>query len=304
MDAMSEPDVSAALVRAGLPADAPARRLAGLTNLNYLVDAPDGRVVLRIPGEGTSEYIDRRIEEVAARATAAVGVNAEVLFFDASDGLMVTRFVEGAVTMTPDGFRDLGSVARAADVIKRLHTTSDRFAVDFQLFPQLDAFKRILREKGTRLPDEWAAVEEMAMRTEQTLLASPRPTVPSHCDPLCENFLDTGSRMFLIDYEYGGNNDPMWDLGDLSVEGSFTPEQDAVLLQAYFGHEPPAHEIGRMVAYKGLCDVLWSLWGWVQFANENPVDDFWAYGLNRFRRCADLMGSPEYEPHLAAIAAT
>ena len=77
--------------------------------------------------------------------------------------------------------------------------------------------------------------------------------------------------MFLIDYEYGGNNDPMWDLGDLSVEGSFTPEQDAVLLQAYFGHEPPAHEIGRMIAYKALCDVMWSLWGWVQFANGKRV---------------------------------
>lgn len=301
---MSEPDIAAALVRAGLPADAPTRRLAGLTNLNYLVDTPDGRVVLRIPGEGTSEYIDRRAEEIAAKATAAAGVNAEVLHFDVSDGLMVTRFVEGATTMSPDGFRDLGSVTRAGEVIRRLHTTSDRFAVDFQLFPQIDTFKRILREKGTRLPDEWPEIEALAVRTEETLLAAIRPTVPSHCDPLCENFLDTGTRMFLIDYEYGGNNDPMWDLGDLSVEGEFTAEQDAVLLQAYFGHEPPAYEVGRMTAYKALCDVLWSMWGWVQFANENPVDDFWAYGLRRFRRCADLMSSDDYGRHLAAIVAS
>jgi len=303
MDAMSDADVSAALVRVGLPADSPVRRLAGLTNLNYLVDTPDGRVVLRIPGEGTSVYIDRRSEEIAARATAAVGVNAEVLHFDATDGLMVTRFVEGATTMTPDGFRDLGSVARAGEVLRRLHTTSDRFAVDFQLFPQLATFNTILAEKGTRLPDEWAEVEALAQRTEDVLLASPRATVPSHCDPLCENFLDTGTRMYLIDYEYGGNNDPMWDLGDLSVEGSFGPEQDALLLRSYFGHEPTAHDVGRMTAYKALCDVLWSLWGWVQFAKGNPVDDFWAYGLARFRRCADLMVTAAYQEHLAAISA-
>ena len=300
---MSDIDVSTALGRAGLPTDAPAQRLAGLTNLNYLVTAGDDRFVLRIPGAGTSEYIDRRAEEIAARATAAAGVNAEVVFFDSSDGLMVTRFVDGATTMTPDGFRDLGAVARAGDVIRRLHTRSDRFAVDFQLFPQIDGFKRLLAEKGATLPDGYAEVETLAVATEQTLLTAPRATVPSHCDPLCENFLDTGSRMFLIDYEYGGNNDPMWDLGDLSVEGSFTADQDAVLLRSYFGHEPPAHDVGRMVAYKALCDVLWSLWGFLQHANGNPVDDFWAYSTRRFERCAALMSSDDYGARLAAIRA-
>ncbi len=63
--------------------------------------------------------------------------------------------------------------------------------------------------------------------------------MPCHCDPLCENFLDTGERMYIIDYEYAGNNDPMWDLGDLSVEGGFDAEQDAALLRAYFGGDPP-----------------------------------------------------------------
>lgn len=300
---MSDTDVSTALGRAGLPTDAPAQRLAGLTNLNYLVSVGDDRFVLRIPGAGTSEYIDRRAEEIAARATAAVGVNAEVVFFDSTDGLMVTRFVDGATTMTPDGFRDLGSVERAGDVIRRLHTRSERFAVDFQLFPQIEAFKRLLAERGATLPDGYAEVEALAIATEQTLLTAPRGTVPSHCDPLCENFLDTGTRMYLIDYEYGGNNDPMWDLGDLSVEGSFTAEQDDVLLRSYFGHEPPAHEVGRMVAYKALCDVMWSLWGFLQHANGNPVDDFWAYSTGRFERCAALMSSADYGARLAAIRA-
>lgn len=298
---MSDIDVSGALERSGLPPDAPVQRLAGLTNLNFLVTAGDERFVLRIPGAGTSDYIDRKAEEVAARATAAAGVNAEVVFFDSSDGLMVTRFVDGASTMSPEGFRDLGSVERAGDVIRRLHTTSARFAVDFQLFPQIEGYKALLAEKGASLPDGYAEVEALAVATQRALLAAPRGTVPSHCDPLCENFLDTGARMYLIDYEYGGNNDPMWDLGDLSVEGSFTPDQDDVLLRAYFGHEPPAHEVGRMTAYKALCDVLWSLWGFIQHANGNPVDDFWAYSIGRFQRCAALMSSDGYGARLAAI---
>lgn len=280
-----------------------ATRLAGLTNINYLVTAGDDRLVLRIPGAGTSEYIDRGLEEVAARSADAAGVNAEVLFFDASDGLMVTRFVDGAATMSAERFRDLGAVARAGQAFRRLHTTATPFATDFQLFTMIDDYKRLLAEKGATLPDGYAEAEAQADATRRALEAAARPLVPSHCDPLCENFLDTGERMFVIDYEYGGNNDPMWDLGDLSVEGEFGSEQDAVLLQAYFGGEPPAHEVGRMVAYKAMCDLLWTLWGVIQHANNNPAEDFWAYAVGRFERCRKLMASPEYAVHLECIAA-
>jgi len=278
-------------------------RLAGLTNINYLVNTDSERLVLRVPGEGTGEYIDRRIEEIAARSAAAAGVNAEILFFDATDGLMVTRFVEGAATMTPERFRDLGAVERAGRAFQRLHTTATPFSTDFQLFSMIDDFKRLLAEKGAALPDGYAAAEAQADATRRALDATVRPLVPSHCDPLCENFLDTGEGMVLIDYEYSGNNDPMWDLGDLSVEGLFGPEQDAALLHAYFGGEPPAHEVARMVAYKAMCDLLWTLWGVLQHVNGNPAEDFWAYAIGRFERCRTLMATTQYAAHLGCITA-
>ncbi|MEI8238762.1 MAG: phosphotransferase [Actinomycetota bacterium] len=296
-------ELAAALNRVGFPADTVTSRLAGLTNLNHLVEVGGERFVVRIPGAGTSEYIDRRTEEVAARSAAAAGVNAEVVFFDPSDGMMVTRFVEGAVTMSADRFRDLEAVARAGRAFRQLHTTAAPFATDFVLFPMIDEYKRLLAAKGAHLPDGYDALEASADATRRALEAAARPLVPSHCDPLCENFLDTGERMFVIDYEYSGNNDPMWDLGDLSVEGTFGAEQDQALLVAYFGGDPPAHEIGRMVAYKALCDLLWTLWGVIQHVNDNPVDDFWAYAVHRFERCATLMHSADFSTHLRSITA-
>lgn len=278
-------------------------RLAGLTNINYLVDAGSDRLVLRVPGLGTSEYLDRSAEEVAARSAAAAGVNTEILFFDATDGLMVTRFVDGALTMHAEAFRDLGAVERAAQVLRRLHTTAAPFATDFRLFDMIDDYKRLIAEKGATLPDGYEEAEAHADATRRALAAAARPLVPAHCDPLCENFLDTGDRMVLIDYEYSGNNDPMWDLGDLSVEGLFGPEQDAALLRAYFDGEPPAHEVGRMVAYKAMCDLLWTLWGVLQHANGNSAEDFWAYAVGRFERCRTLLGSPAYADHLRSITA-
>ncbi len=294
-------EVSSFLTRAGLPADAVTTRLAGLTNVNHLVADGDDRYVLRIPGEGTGEYIKRVDEEVAARSAAAAGVNADVVFFDASDGLMVTRFVDGAATMNADRFLDLDAVARAGHAFRQLHTHAAPFAADFTLFPMIDEYKSLLASKGATLPDGYDEIQRRAGSVRATLEAAPVPLLPCHCDPLCENFLDTGERMYIIDYEYAGNNDPMWDLGDLSVEGEFGPDQDEALLRAYFGGEPPADQRGRMIAYKALCDLLWTLWGVIQHVNGNPADDFWAYAVGRFERCKALMSTPEFDARVAAI---
>ena len=295
-------ELAAALTRAGFPADAPTTRLAGLTNVNHLVEHDGARYVLRVPGAGTSEYIDRRVEEVAARSAAAAGVNAEVVFFDPDDGLMVTRFVEGATTMDAGRFRDIGAVARAGRAFRRLHTTAAPFASDFVLFPMIDEYKALLATKGATLPDGYDTVQTQAAVARAALGANPVPLAPCHCDPLCENFLDTGDRMYVVDYEYSGNNDPMWDLGDLSVEAGFGPEQDAALLAAYFDGDVPSTDASRMVIHKAMCDLLWTLWGVIQHVNGNPADDFWAYATGRFERCQALMDGDEFRDALARLA--
>ena len=277
-------------------------RLAGLTNVNHLVVVGDDRFVVRLPGEGTSEYINRSEEQVAARSAAACGVNAEVVFFDASDGLMVTRFIDDSTTMDAARFADFGAVARAAHAFRRLHSTASPFATNFKLFPMIDEYKTLLASKGAMLPDGYETVQRQTERVRAALEGSPVSLLPCHCDPLCENFLDTGERMFIIDYEYAGNNDPMWDLGDLSVEGGFAPNQDEALLRAYFDGEPPPSQRGRMIAYKALCDLLWTLWGVIQHVNGNPADDFWAYAVGRFERCKALMATPGFEAEVAAIS--
>lgn len=276
-------------------------RLAGLTNRNYKVAIDNERFVLRIPGEGTSEYINRRHEAVAARVAAEAGVNAEVLFFDENDGLMLTRFVDGAVTMNGERFKDPGAVARAARAFRRMHDCGKSFATEFNLFQKMDEYLDYLQRKQARIPDGYAGVQREAEAVRAALNSRPAALRPCHCDPLAENFLDTGVRIFIIDWEYAGNNDPMWDLGDVSVEAEFGRDQDAALLEAYFAGRPPAAQVGRMVMYKAMCDLLWTLWGVIQVVNENPVDDFWAYAVNRFERCQALMSSSEFGRHLDAV---
>ncbi|MGB3502734.1 MAG: phosphotransferase family protein [Mesorhizobium sp.] len=273
-------------------------RLGGLTNRVFRV----GDACLRLPGKGTEEYIDRANEAVAAREAAKAGVSPGVIMADPQTGVMVTRFIDRTVTMSPALFREReGSPARAAQAFRKLHTSGAVFPFRFELFAMIDDYLKILSTKDVALPEGYHDVVREADSVRAALAAHPVPLTPCHCDPLCENFLDTGNRMWIVDWEYSGMNDPMWDLGDLSVEAGFGAEQDEELLRAYFDGEPSPQDRGRMVIYKAMCDLLWTLWGLIQLANDNPADDFRAYADGRFARCKALMETADFARHVAAV---
>jgi thiamine kinase-like enzyme len=276
----------------------PVERLGGLTNKVYRV----GNHVLRIPGEGTDEYINRTHEAASAKIAAHASVGPAILYVDPTSGIMVSEFVNNAVTMSPQAFNQrLGSPARAGLAFMKLHTSGGMFPFRFELFAMIDDYLKLLSTKDVELPDGYSQVVQEANKIRTALSRNPAPLVPCHCDPLCENFLDDGARMWIVDWEYSGMNDPMWDLGDLSVEGGFSAEQDIEMLHAYFGTDPTPPDYARMVIYKAMCDLLWTLWGLIQHANKNPADDFQAYALNRFGRCKRLMASSDFSRHLSAV---
>ncbi len=107
--------------------------------------------------------------------------------------------------------------------------------------------------------------------------------------------------MWIVDWENSGMNDPYRDLGDLSVEAGTSEPAELAMLNGYFGRPPTARNFGRMMLYKALCDLLWTLRGLIQFMNENPVEDFWAYSIERFSRCVKLVSTDDFTRHLIAV---
>ncbi|WMS44601.1 choline/ethanolamine kinase family protein [Acuticoccus sp. MNP-M23] len=278
-------------------------RLGGLTNIVFRVQTADRDLLLRIPGQGTESYIDRKVEAHNARVAADAGISPEVIHFDVESGLMISQYVD-APTMSPERFRTTpGAPTRAAAVFRQLHQSGKTFEFRFELFAMIDDYLRILNEKNAKLPEGYNDVVAEAGAVREALNAHPAALAPCHCDPLCENFLDTGTRMWVVDWEYSGMNDPLWDLGDLSVEAGFGPEEDRELMEAYVGGKVDAATYGRMVIYKAMCDLLWTLWGLIQHADGNPAEDFWAYATERFARCRTLMATPDFARHLAAVKA-
>lgn len=278
------------------------QRLGGLTNQVYRV-ADDSRTwLLRVAGEGTDEYIDRSVEEHNARVAADVGVSASVYYFDRKTGLMLANYLDGCETMSATKFSErAGAPARAGRVMKKLHSSGQKFEFRFELFSMIDEYLKTLEGLDVELPSGYHDVVKEAEPIQSALEKQSIVLTPCHCDPLAENFLDDGKRMWMVDWEYSGMNDPLWDLGDLSVEAGFTDEQDLEMLNAYFDGNLSPSDHGRMVIYKAMADLLWTLWGLIQHGNKNPADDFWAYATGRFERCQRLMAKESFARHLAAI---
>tara|TARA_R110002126_G_scaffold291808_1_gene459902 strand:- start:134574 stop:135503 length:930 start_codon:yes stop_codon:yes gene_type:complete len=277
-------------------------RLGGMTNLVFLVEARQQNIIVRIPGEGTQEYIDRAVEANNAQAAYAAGVSAKVLYVNPDTGLMVSEAIENIETMTPDLFATrMGAPARAGAALAKLHGSGQVFQFRFELFSMIDEYLKLLSTKDVDLPEGYHDIVKAAAPIKDLLASRPTPLAPCHCDPLCENFLDDGARMWIVDWEYSGMNDPLWDVGDLSVEAGLNAAQEMELMQAYFGALPTPEQHGRVVIYKAMCDLLWTLWGLIQHADNNPAEDFWAYATGRFDRCKALMNDPAFAAHLEAV---
>ena len=282
--------------------DVELERLGGaLTNVSYKVVTDVGRYVLRLAGEGTCDYVDRASEGHNARAAAAAGANVEVLHFDVKDGTMVTRFVEG-VTMEEAGFAfEPEAQIRAAMALGRVHRMPRAFRSRFDVFAKIRGYFDLLHEMEMPLPEDCYELEREAKMVRRALEASPVPLAPCHNDPWPGNFLDSGSRLHVIDWEYSGMNDPAWDLADLSVEAGFGAEQDRLMMEAYYEGAVPRMSYSRLELYKAMSDLHWALWGFIQHANGNPAEDFLVYALGRLERCKARMGGVDFGPHLSTV---
>lgn len=274
--------------------------LGSLTNSTFKVSIDGSAYALRLPGKDTADYIDRTAEEHNARVATAAGVNAGIVFFDVRDGMMLSRFIEGTALTGKRFGREPFMPVRAALALRRVHSLGPVFRTRFDVFAMLDRYRALLR--GLRMPVAGEhAVLRGAEAVRRALEASPAVRVPCHNDPWPGNFVDAGERLYLIDWEFSGMNDPVWDLADLSVEAGFGPEQDRILVEAYHRGPVLPAVYSRLELYKAMSDLLWAYWGFVQVANDNLRDDFPGYALRRLEACEARMSGADFPVHLNAV---
>jgi thiamine kinase-like enzyme len=274
----------------------------GLTNRNLHVVTDDGELNLVVRwSQGDPELlgIDRDAEADNTRAAAEAGVGAPVLEYRPDLDMLVIGFLEGRALDNPD-FADAAVLRRSARAVRRLHA-GPRFTGDFDMFARQTAYRRTVERNGYALPPGYDDHADAWHDVRRVLTATARPTVPCNNDLLAANFIDDGERVWLIDYEYSGNNDPCFELGNTATECDFTPEQVEAYVEAYFG-SPTRADLAR-VRLQALCSEYgWSLWGYIQAA-ASPIDyDFEEWGRTRYDKAAATFRGPDLNSLLEDVA--
>jgi hypothetical protein len=243
--------------------------------------------------------IDRDAESVNTAAAAGCGVGPAVVEYRPELGMLVIEFLPG-VALENASFADPGVLTRSAEACRRLHA-GPRFTGDFDMFTRQAGYLEIVRGRGFALPPTYDDHADAWDDVRRALTADPRPTVPCNNDLLAANFIDSGEVVWLIDYEYSGNNDACFELGNTSTECDFTPEQTEAYTEAYFG-APTTADLAR-VRLQALCSEYgWSLWGFIQAATS-PMDfDFHGWGMERFDKAEATFRGPAFRRLLDEVA--
>ena len=264
----------------------------GLTNTNYKVTVDGTPFFIRVPGEGTELLaIDRKNEHHSARVAAQVGIGPKVLHHLPEYDVMVLEFLNGK-TMSKDSLNESGMPTRMAQSIKRLHA-GERLLLDFNMFRLTEYYLSLCKERNIKIPDGYFERMKIVEEIERAMSVKPLATVPCNNDLLAENYIDDGNQLWLIDYEYSGNNDPTFELGNTCQEMQFNDEQIAEVCAAYFG-EASADKIARMKLNMIMSDVGWGLWAAIQ-ANISTIEfDFWGWAIERWGRAEQKMDSAEF----------
>ena len=264
----------------------------GLTNTNYRMTVDGTPYFIRVPGASTELLaIDRKNEVHNTKAASEAGVAPPVLYHLPDYDVMVLKFLDGK-TMSKESLNEPGMPTRMAQSIRKLHA-GPRFYSNFNMFRLTEYYLKLCEEREIPIPDGYLERMPTVARIEAAMSARPLASVPCNNDLLAENYIDDGRQLWLIDYEYSGNNDPTFELGNTCQEMQFNDAQIEEVCTAYFG-EVTADKIARMKLNMVMSDVGWGLWAAIQ-AKISTIDfDFWGWAIDRWSRAVHKMDSAEF----------
>lgn len=244
----------------------------GHMNSAYVVQVGDARYVVRIPAVSSELLVpDRANERHNTVAAAASGVSPQVVEYLDDWKVMVLEYVEGE-TLTDDTIGNRDRIPRVAGTLRTLHG-GPRFRTDFDMFRTAERWLRMCDEREIAIPEGLPERMDRVHLAARALAVLPMDSVPSHNDLSADNFIDDGRRLWIIDFEYSGNNDPCYDIADLASQSDLDDDRRAMLCEAYFGVADPAL-LARMRLHSTIANVGWAVWASIQLRVSPLEIDF------------------------------
>jgi thiamine kinase-like enzyme len=243
--------------------------------------------------------IDRDAEYRNSVSAARAGVGPDVVAYAPEHGVLIVKWINGR-TLGEKDLDDAAQLDRVAQSCRQLHA-GPRFVGDFDMFDVQRRYLEIVRGSGFRLPDDYLSFEPALRHIEQALRASASSSVPCHNDLLAANIIDDGTRLWLIDYEYAGNNDPCFELGNIWSEAALEPDRLEHLVAAYFGRPSPV-QTARARLFSVVAKYGWTLWASIQAAVSDVEFDFWQWGMEKYTRARKEFRGAELDQWISIVA--
>jgi thiamine kinase-like enzyme len=264
----------------------------GLTNRNVKVTTAEAVYVARCSSPSSSLLgIDRDNEYFNSLAAQRAGVGAPVIDYRPELGVLLIGYLEGTTLCSAD-FARAGVIQKVAQACRTLHG-GPRFHRGFDMFTLQPAYLKIVQDNGFRLPSDYLTFAGQFDSIRAALADPHRATVPCHNDLLAANFVEDGERMWLIDYEYSGNNDPCFELGNIWRDNRLTLEQLDELVTCYYGRSSRS-ELARARLQGTVSQYGWTLWGCIQNGASALDFDFWEWGMERYENAVQEFRGPEF----------
>lgn len=258
--------------------------LGGMTNKNYLVTINNKKYVLRVAGAGTENIINRYSEKINAKEVSKIGVDKELIYFNEETGIKISEYIEKAETLNPETSKKIENLLLTSKLLRKLHTSGAQFENKFNVFNEIIKYESLIKSKDViyKKYHNYLENKKQIFNLEELLKINGKIDTACHNDTVPENFIKNDkNEIYLIDWEYSGMNDPMWDLAAHSLESSFSMEEEKIFLENYFSKSIKKEDYLRIECYKVLQDLLWSIW---TILKEENGDDFGTYGVDRYTR--------------------
>lgn len=260
--------------------------VGGMTNKNYKVNINGKYYILRMPGTGTQDMISRTNENNNVHLIDSLGIDSKITYFNEESGIKLSEFIENAETINSKTAKREDNMELTASILRKLHTSNVEFKNEFNVFEEIDKYEKLLEEVNGQYYEDYIKVRNQVMLLKDVLEDLGIERKPCHNDTVPENFIkDNSGRIYLIDWEYSGSNDPMWDLAAHILECDFSTDEEELFLEKYFNKATIDEKYKtKILIYKICQDLLWSIWTIVK---ESKGDDFGSYGLDRYNRARE-----------------
>ena len=263
----------------------------GLTNRNVKITTPDGVYVARCCDMGSNFLgIDREREYYNTKAAAEAGVGAQVIDYRPDLGILLLSYLEGQ-TLDNDDFQRPEILGKAAAAVRALHD-GPRFQGHFDMFERQPTYLKTVMDNGFRFPKDYLDHADTFNEIAKVMRATDQTTVPCNNDLLAGNFIEDGDKMWLIDYEYSGNNDPCFELGNTWAECGLSTDQLDEFVTAYYGRRL-RHKIARAHLQGIVGKYGWTLWGCIQNGSSAIDFDFWEWAMERYDGAVAVFRGPD-----------